>query len=114
MDPRADYRAGFGPGAGSAASQSSFRRLLYDQASGAGHGLGDQPFDYRSSRRTAVGESKCAPRRPLSVYAADSWFEHVMRETDAMVFVDNVAGAGARVTLVPQSSFCWLITKRIV
>jgi PAS domain S-box-containing protein len=32
-------------------------RLLYDETRRAGHGIGDQPFDYRGARRAAVGLS---------------------------------------------------------
>jgi len=62
----------FGSRAGSEASRSSFRRLLYHHPAGPGYGTGDQSFDRRGSRRTTVGDGKSASRCRLSVHIADS------------------------------------------
>src|ERR1700755_20039 len=78
MDSCLDRGARFGPRAGPEESWPSFRSFLYDEASRGGHGSGDQPFDYRSSRGTALGESECAPRRRVSVDVADSGGSGVM------------------------------------
>ena len=51
-------------------ARASLQRLLHDQAERLGPGAVDLPFDYRSARRTIVGERQFARWRRLSVHVA--------------------------------------------
>ena len=49
-----------GPGLDSTQLQRVFETYYTTKSQGNGHGTGDQPFDYRSSRRPALGEKEYA------------------------------------------------------
>lgn len=59
-----------------------YQYKIYDKASRHGHGVGDQPLDYRGSRWTVVGDSECATRCCLQ-FILPSGGESVMTEADA-------------------------------
>ena len=63
------------------------RPVLHDQGSGHGHGIGDQPLDYRNSRWQAMGDSESRQGLNVSVHVADGWRKDPMSETDGLVFI---------------------------
>ena len=61
-----------GPGLDPKALDRLFDAFYTTKPRGLGVRAGDQPFDCRSSRRTALGDGKCAPRGRVSIRVADS------------------------------------------
>src|SRR5262245_37543170 len=87
IDGGHDCGARFGAGARAPESRPAVRGLLYDQAARPGSGAGDQPPDYRGTRRPAVGDCQCAPGRWRGVHGADRERGGGMMDAEALVFV---------------------------